>query len=256
MEQNWQNYRSTLNGKAAIFSIQTINDEILLKQKLYPISIQIKLSYDALDNGLPHLKSYSSLEKEIFKITTLLHTIPSIFYAGYTLSDSYATLYFYVNNTESLFELLAQFPDITDIKTQDDPQWDIYFDFLLPSDLELKLHATLQAIELLEQNGVNLDEQQQIEHTFYFREEDDMYAFLEHITIKHIPNIILKHTNTPVLTENTLITHIVKIEQEIAFNTPEIYQYIEQFEIMAEMFYGEYEGWQLLNLIRKEEYLN
>lgn len=101
------------------------------------------------ENELPDPSFYQTLMRQIVKLWTQLSALPDTLYAGHVLSAGHAQLYFYCDNTEPFLEVLKQFEEISAIEIQYDPHWDIYFDFLLPSPLEMKIHATEEVLELL-----------------------------------------------------------------------------------------------------------
>ncbi|MDG6894052.1 ribonuclease E inhibitor RraB [Volucribacter amazonae] len=76
---------------------------------------------------------------------------------------------FYTNYAKEVIDILNGFDSITDIKQQQDPQASIYFDFLLPSPLELKLNATEEILTILQTNGDDLSERRPVEHIFHFK---------------------------------------------------------------------------------------
>ena len=131
---------------------------------------------------------------------------------------------------------------------QDDPQWDTYFDFLLPSPLEMKLNTTEEIIDMLVQHRRNLADNYTIEHTFQFPEENMMFQFMEEVNLGDTSFNTMSYSNTPVTITNEDDSkesfYIVKIEQELTLDTEDIFNYVEQFENLAEKFSGEYNGWE------------
>ncbi|WP_040977496.1 TIGR01619 family protein [Necropsobacter massiliensis] len=243
--QNWQNYRSMVNDKPAIFAVNlTLLEQYTAGEGKYTKILQFSLPYHAEDNGLPLPEAYQSLLNEIVKVSALLCTLPAVLYAGYIISAQRAKLHFYCNQAAPLLAVLQQFPTITEINEQDDPLWDIYFDFLLPSPLEIKINATEEVLDMLVHNGRNLAEIYLIEHSFHFPQEDDMYHFLDYVTSNDIAFTTLKHTNLPIALDEEENVYLVKLEQELALDDGEIFAYVEKFENMAIQFSGEYVGWE------------
>lgn len=253
--QSWQNYRSVLNDKLAIFSV---NLEVLHQ---FPLSkshhiIQFKFPYAMLDeNELPDPSFYQTLMRQIVKLWTQLSVLPDTLYAGHVLSAGHAQLYFYCDNTEPFLEVLKQFEEISAIEIQYDPHWDIYFDFLLPSPLEMKIHATEEVLELLTKNGRDLAALYTIEHSFRFEEEANMFAFMDYLHAQSITLVSTQYSQLPVMLEEDEPVYLVRLEQELSLDNSQIFNYVEQFEDIANQFSGEYAGWEC-DAIKTQEQLN
>ncbi|WP_101774899.1 TIGR01619 family protein [Pasteurella oralis] len=252
LEQSWQNYRSMVNDKLAIFSI---NLEILKK---FPSEtshkvIQFQFSYQADENQLPAPEAYQDLMEQVFKVWTQLCALPNTLYAGHVLSAGKAQLYFYCEYVEPFLDVLQQFDNIEKINIQDDPNWDIYFDFLLPSPLEMKINATEEVLDLLVQNGRDLADTYLIEHGFHFEDENNMFRFMEHVNLQNMDFISMQYSNTPVIIDDEIPFYVVKLEQELSLDSADIFKYVEEFENIASQFNGEYVGWECDSLHNKEQ---
>lgn len=242
-EKSWQTYRSMLNDALAIFSI---NLDILKKfpsDNMHKV-VQFSLPYQADENGLPDANHYQELMNQIFKILVQVGALSNTLYAGYVFSLGKAQLYFYCQEQEPILEVLKQFEQIDESSVQDDPNWDTYFDFLLPSPLEMKINATEEVLEMLTQNGRDLSDTFLVEHSFHFEDENSMYRFMEHLNLQNTDFVAMKYSNAPVVIEDEEPFYVVKLEQELMLNTLEIFGYVEEFENIASQFGGEYIGWE------------
>lgn len=255
--QNWQNYRSMVNDKLAVFSVNLgLVEQYTAVEGKYTKILQFSLPYQGDENGLPRPEEYQSVLSEIVKVSALLCTLPEVLYAGYIISAQRATLHFYCHQTAPLCAVLQQFPAITDINEQHDPLWDIYFDFLLPSPLEMKINATEEVLDMLVHSGRNLEDNYLIEHSFHFPREEDMYRFLDYITSNDIAFTTLKHTNMPITLDEEENVYLVKLEQELTLNNSDIFAYVEKFEHLALQFAGEYIGWESQDVVLDKNRLN
>ncbi|MGC6406493.1 TIGR01619 family protein [Bisgaard Taxon 45] len=253
--QSWQNYRSVLNDKLAIFSVNLAVLHQFPSPKSHHI-IQFKFPYAKLDeNGLPDPSFYQFLISQIVKLSTQLSALPDTLYAGHVLSAGDAQLYFYCDDTAAFLEVLKQFEDVSAIEIQHDPHWDIYFDFLLPSPLEMKIHATEEVLELLSKNGRDLSELYAIEHAFRFEDETNMFSFMDYLHTQPIALVSMQYSQFPVSVEDEAPFYLVKLEQELSLENSQIFNYVEQFEDMANQFSGEYIGWEC-DAINDQEQLN
>ncbi|QLB13129.1 uncharacterized protein (TIGR01619 family) [Bisgaardia hudsonensis] len=259
IEQNWQNYRSKINDEVAIFSVNLgIFDQFALIQDECRKILQINLSFSTKQATIVEDENYQNILKEIFKISTLLSTVKKTCYVGYSISSKKTAIYFYCKNEKPLLEILKQFPEIESYSVQKDPNWDIYFDFLIPSPLEMKINATEEILAMLQQNNRSLENIFYIEHTFYFSDTENMRLFLEKIVEKRISFVKLQHSPMPVpIDEDENETaYIVQLDQEIALNTPEIFQSVEIFEILSNQFSATYVGWESQDISLYKNHLN
>lgn len=243
IDSSWQTYRSTVNDALAIFSI---NLEMLKKfpsDNMHKV-VQCALPYKADENGLPDAQHYQVLMSQIVKILVQVGALSNTLYAGHVFSLGHVQLYFYCQVPEPVLDVLKQIDQIEQTAVQDDPNWDIYFDFLLPSPLEMKINATEEVLDRLVQSGRDLADTFLIEHDFHFDDEDSMYRFMEHVNLQNVDFVAMKYSHSPVQWEDQDPFYVVKIEQELALNTLAIFQYVEEFEHLASQFAGEYAGWE------------
>ncbi|WP_233141746.1 TIGR01619 family protein [Aggregatibacter actinomycetemcomitans] len=248
-EQNWQNYRTLINGKIASCTVNLDIFEAFSPQK-YNKVVQVSLPYEPDENAMPTLDEHHRVITELFKILIQVSALSDVLYAGHIIGDGHLQLHFYCDKPTALFDVLDQFKEHIDhTGVQDDPNWDTYFDFLLPSPLEMKLNVTEEILGMLLQNGRNLADNYLIEHTFQFADEQLMYQFMEETNLSDIYFNTMSYSNAPIIfsasdEEDKESFYIVKIEQEMSLDTDEIFAYVEQFERLAEKFSGEYVGWE------------
>lgn len=258
IENNWQNYRSKINDKDAIFAVNlNIIEHFQPAMKADKI-IQFSVPYEhAKGNGLPSNENYQSLLETIFKISSLLSSTADSYYAGYLFTDNKAKLYCYTANPEYILEILQQFSFVEDISIQEDPYWDTYFDFLLPSPLEMKLHGTQEVLDMLSHNGRCLDDSYHLAHTLYFPEEQNMNTFIEYLANNNDINFsTLQHSASAVTINNDEQVYIVKLDQDISLNSDEIFDTVKQLEKLATQYCGTYVGWESEDTLINKEQLN
>ena len=247
-EQNWQSYRTLINGNV---SFCTVNLDIVerFSPDSYNKIVQVSMPYESDEKGMPTLEVHERITLDLFRLLVQSSSLSEVIYAGHISGDGHLQVYYYCDDSEPLFDMLSQFKDCVDkIDVQDDPQWDTYFDFLLPSPLEMKLNATEEIIDMLVQHRRNLADNYTIEHTFQFPEENMMFQFMEEVNLGDTSFNTMSYSNTPVTITNEDDSkesfYIVKIEQELTLDTEDIFNYVEQFENLAEKFSGEYNGWE------------
>lgn len=253
---NWQNYRSTVNGMPAVFTAN-IEDVDQYHGKDCNKIVQFTLGYEADETGLPSEGEYDKLINRIFKILAQLTALPQVFFAGHFICNGQAKLHFYCEHESLLLETLQQIDFVEDINVQDDPNWDIYFDFLLASPLEIKLNATEELLGLLQSKGRDLSDTYLVEHSFHFDQEEKMFPFMDEISLGDYSFTMLQYSAQAIqFDEDDDPYYLVKLEQEISLDNGEIFELVEKFENLATQFMGEYIGWECDSLMDDNRQLN
>lgn len=245
IEQEWQNYRSKINDKLAVFSVNLkLLEQFPVVNHICEIVVHFEVPYISDAQGLPQIESYAGLQQDLLKISSLISAQPNVYYAGNILCNGNATLYFYCNDALDITDVLSDnFPNAVNIEKQFDSTWDLYFDFLMASQADLKVNAAEELLATLIEKGEDISKSYQIEHTFYFYKENDLYLFLENIATSDISFLSLKHSSKQI-SVNGYNVYIAKIEQELYLNDASIYEYIRNFEELALQHSGEYIGWE------------
>ena len=120
-EQNWQNYRTLINGNMASCTVNLDIFEQFTPDKFNKI-VQVSLPYEADENTMPTLDEHHRVVKELFKILVQASALSELLYAGHIFTEGHLKLYFYCDETTALFGVLDQFKeDIEEITVQEDP---------------------------------------------------------------------------------------------------------------------------------------
>ncbi|MDU8923903.1 TIGR01619 family protein [Pasteurellaceae bacterium LIM206] len=256
IEQNWQNYRSTINNRVAIFSANLgIFDQFPMDERECYV-VQFAIPFKANEIGMPVAEVYQDLFKSILRALSQLSALSNSLYAGHTICDGKAKLYFYTSDPSEFANVLIDLDYCHDLDVQGDPNWDTYFDFLLPSPLESKLNATEEILGLLNQNGKNLADVFAIEHTFYFDNKENMLEFIENIALEKIFFNAIKYTDERVTVDEDEAFYMLKLEQELSLNSMDIFNLVEKFDQLANQYSGEYVGWECDGMAREKDQLN
>lgn len=255
MAAQWQHYRTNVNGNEALFSV---NLSYVDEQRMDASTVvQFELPFEAESDGLPSESNFKRFIRDLIKVTSLINSLEDVSYVGYWLCKGVAQVYFYCTY-EDKSELVAilEHANCQKIKAQLDPTWDIYFDFLIPSPLEIKMTATEEMLSILRQHGEELDKAYKIDHRFYFYQEQDMQEFLEYVAEQDKDFLSLQHSNMPVPVRENENAYLVKVEQEVNLEENIIFDTVEFFEQTSQEFQGRYLGWRPQNSVMDEKYLN
>jgi hypothetical protein len=139
--------------------------------------------------------------------------------------------------------ILEQFPELdVQARTQHDPEWSVYREFLCPSQLERLLIQNRRKVREIDQ--ADLDDDQMIDHTVWFTSPDDRSAFAEIVAERgfelHYPEQDVQFATTEEDVEYGLtITREERIDVE---TMDELVRWLFKFALR---FGGEYEGWHM-----------
>lgn len=258
IEQDWQNYRSKINESAAIFSVNLgLFEQFPLVNHICEIVVQFDIPYLFGEDGLPQLETYSDLQRDLLKISTLISAQPNVHYAGNTLCNGNATFYFYCNDALDVTDVIeSSFPEAINIQKQFDPTWDLYFDFLVVSPLEMKLNATAELLNMLKNNGKDLSNNYQIEHKFYFSDKRCLSSFLEYISTNTMPFLDIRLSPEVISIHEEEGGYSVKLAQELSLDNSYIFQLVKEFDALAFQYEGDYIGWECLDVLIDKPQLN
>lgn len=250
-KNNWQTYRTALKGKEAIITVNlAIAEQLDENAHSYVIHFSIPLSLGS-DRSITTAQQY--LDQFSQTLLPLMALGDSLF-AGYIVADEKITLYFYSKDadvfTQSLQRLDFIHSDGIVPISQADPNCDLYYDFLLPSPLEMKLNATADTLTLLQQEGEDLSKPRQITHKFQFEREEMMEEFIDYFAQQL--SFDIKYTETPVQYDGESV-YLVNLEQEASLDDDTIFNLVEEFEQQAAEYDGEYNGWECQMLSSSEK---
>ncbi|OOF47329.1 TIGR01619 family protein [Rodentibacter trehalosifermentans] len=253
---NWQNYRSMVNDMPAVFTANIENIDQFHGKNCNKI-VQFTINYDSDESGLPSEGEYDKLINRIFKTLAQLTALPNVFFAGHFICNGQAKIHFYCEHSEILLETLSQIDFVEGVAVQEDPNWDIYFDFLLASPLEIKMNATEELLGLLQSKGRDLSDTYLVEHSFHFDEEQKMFPFMDELSLGDYSFTTLQYSAQAIqFHEDDEPYYLVKLEQEIPLDNGEIFELVEKFEKLARQFMGDYIGWECDSLMDDNKQLN
>ncbi|HBO37854.1 MAG TPA: TIGR01619 family protein [Pasteurellaceae bacterium] len=256
LEQNWQNYRTLINDHLAIISV---NMEMFsgFPSPQHDKIAHFSLPYEAGEDGLPKPEEQESMFRNIIKSLSQVCALPDILYAGHIISDGKVSIYFYIEHEQPFIETVLQLVPLEEIKIQVDPDWDTYFDFLLPSQLEIKFSLTEDILDTMVENGLDLSQVYTVEHGFHFDHKEDMEDFIEKCSLQNISFSTIRYTDSPVQVENMEHpVYLLKLEQELQLDNQDIFNAVEQFDELSRQYAMEYIGWEHADFGEDKKYLN
>ena len=135
----------------------------------------------ANEDGFPDNGEWEKLEEiEDMLVSSFEKKLEAVF-VGKTLNNGRRGLYFYSGDTllvdQIVDELRAHFPEYTfEHQLTEDPEWEVYFEYLYPDEESLLRIDNNRALQLLEEQGDQSFVPRRITYTLYFRSEADREA--------------------------------------------------------------------------------
>lgn len=176
--ENWTVYIGRLEDNPAVFRLNLGLEEIAPITQ-YPQSVRLTFELKEPDgNGFSNNRErdflYTIEDEEIMPLLN-----ESDILTGIVTYQGTITWYFYTENTSDLEKrlqsIVTKHPDYgTQIKTTDDTDWKIYFEFLFPNIYEMQSIHNSNLQEHCEEAGDHTDQERPIEHWLYFQTEKDM----------------------------------------------------------------------------------
>ncbi|AWX15964.1 TIGR01619 family protein [Mergibacter septicus] len=243
---NFQSYRSLLNDKIALFSVN-LSLANRYEEGKNVTCVHFSIPYTANESGLPNKDIYQEHLETLFRILIQLEALDDIFYAGHVINNGKTNIYFYSDDPSYLVESLAFFEQVEQIEQQFDHDWDIYYNFLLPSPLELNIHSTLENLEILQQQGEDLSLPHVIEHSFQFENEEDMYLFIQNNELTQLADFQIHYTEQPVYLEyQQQYLYLVMLKHKISLHDNAIFKLVEELDYLAYQHNGLYQSWKTI----------
>jgi uncharacterized protein (TIGR01619 family) len=253
LKSNWQTYRTLFKDKEAII---TVNLDIAeqLDSHQYPYVVHFLIPFPlATDSSAEAVQQHLD---EFSQTLLPLMAISDSLFAGYIVSQETVTLYFYTQEVAAFKTILTQLDFISEenITSQSDPNCDLYYDFLLPSPLEMKINATSETLTMLLQEGEDLAQPHQVTHKFQFENAELMDEFIDYFGQQH--SFEIKYTEKPIQYDDGEEVYLVTLEHEISLDDDTIFNLVEDFELQAANYDGEYNGWECRILLLSEKPLH
>lgn len=177
--ENWAVYIGRVEDKPAVFRLNLGIGEINLPIAGYNQCVRLNIILKAADEyGFS-----SDEERSLLYELEDLHLMPLLketdFLAGVVTYQGCVTWFFYTLNADTLAESIkAAFSKITDYEAEvrivDDPNWEIYTDYLYPNIYEYQSIKNSAVCRHCEESGDHTDQERPIEHWMYFDTEEDM----------------------------------------------------------------------------------
>ncbi|KPN70692.1 DUF695 domain-containing protein [Neisseria sp. 83E34] len=234
------------DGSPCIIRVRTdLADKAPLAGK--PILCNIALGYKGEANGLPTEREVERLQAFIEGIIEHAEAKKSGIWVGSITSHRQRIVFFYSDDADlfhktnaAYLNSLSEIPFVLGGNAEDDPDWQLYRNTLLPSREVRAYERNAPMIEALQNYGDNLSQLRPIHHYAYFDSLADAEAFAcaAGSLGKYLNDINRSIDNTEVY--RVTLTHVDYIDAE------RMAKIAANLEALAEQYNGEYDDWEAL----------
>jgi uncharacterized protein (TIGR01619 family) len=239
----WDAYLCLVNEKPASIAIDLdLRRFAPLEDRIHLIHISIQV-LEPDENGLPkghELEKLSEIEDNL--ACELGDKLDAVF-AGRIAHDGLRSFYFYAATTADaaavVIDSISEFEGYSaQLEISEEPEWETYFDFLLPDEREFQRIQNRRLLAQLEEYGDKPDRPRRIEHWVYFPTEENRADFVRSVVSQgyQCDNMAAEKENP--LDFKLLVSREDTTTEE---NIDEVVLYLWE---TAQEFEGEYDGWE------------
>lgn len=243
-EQDWDVYFCYLEDTPAFISVDLGYFDIApLTDKPHLIEVAAGLLTTTAD-GFPENDEWEKLEEiEDMLVNSFEEKLEASF-VGKTLNSGRRGLYFYSGDTllveQMIDELRQHFPAYTfEHQVQEDPNWEVYFDYLYPDEESLLRIQNNKMLRLLEEQGDQAYVPRLISYSLYFRSKKDRAAVVEEV-IKSGFEVV----EESMLGSDKEVPYKLVLSRESKADEETIYLVTEMLQQLAIQHDGEFDGWE------------
>lgn len=240
---DWDAYFCTLDEKPASIAIDLdLRRFAPLEDRINLIQISIRVM-DPDENGLPkghELEKLSEIEDNL--ACELGDKLDAVF-AGRIAHDGLRSFYFYAATSADAAEVvinsISEFEGYSaQLEISEEPEWETYFDFLLPDEREFQRIQNRRLLAQLEEYGDKPDRPRKIEHWVYFPTEENRADFVRSVVSQGYQCENMPAEDGNPLNYKLLVSRDDPTTEE---NIDEVVLYLWE---TAQEFEGEYDGWE------------
>ena len=203
------------------------------------------------ESGLPRgteLETLSAIEDALaYQLGSQLSAIQ----VGRAAFHGYRLFFFYCSNPDSVASVMAEamcdFPGYkAELVVSEEPDWDTYFQFLLPDAREFQRMQNRRLLEELEQLGDDSSQERLVEHWLFFRTEELRSNFLKWALGEGFLPVGLEREEEDELPwKLRLGRNEFTQEEDLDEAVLTLFDKVQEFE-------GEYDGWETY-VVRKRD---
>lgn len=180
---NWDFYFCEVDENAALISVDLNLAEFAPNVQLpYVVYISLKINNKSA-KGFPAPSELGTLCRIEDHLLARIGRQNTALFCGRVTTNGCRDLIFFAQNPTRTIALLEagmrQFPQYKfEAGWKEDPDWDMYFNFLFPNENELNAIFNQRVVAQLRKSGTPLTEKRHLVHTAYFQNETDRDRFI------------------------------------------------------------------------------
>jgi len=242
MADDWDFFLCRVDDKPASILVNFgLADEAPIERLPYMACIQVHMK--APDpNGLSSREESTTLAAIEDSLTANLADEGTAMYVGRNTSDGRRDFYFYIahptgwqDRVEQIMQLFQAYDFASGVRNE--PNWQTYFEFLYPSEIDQLCIANRRVCQSLEQNGDALTQERGIDHYAQFPDAASRSSFIDE-ALKL--GFAIRSTTDPKTTDDLFRIHLVRADIPGYANIDAI---TEPLFGLAKEFGGSYAGW-------------
>lgn len=242
-QADWDVYFCYLEDTPAFISVDLgLYDVAPLPDKPHLIEIAVGL-LTTNEDGFPDNGEWTKLEEiEDMLVSSFEEKLEAVF-VGKTLNSGRRGLYFYSGETllveQMVDELRSHFSEYTfEHQVTEDPNWEIYFEYLFPDEESLLRIQNNKILQLLEDQGDQAYVPRKITYFIYFRSAEDRAAAKYEVVSSGFEVEEESEQEQEELPYKLVLSNQSKADEE------SIYLVTEMLLQLAIKHDGEFDGWE------------
>jgi uncharacterized protein (TIGR01619 family) len=243
MESDWDFYFCELNGRPASILLDLAYGESGPVSGLNECLIMRLTLHDVRDDGLPtraENERLAELEDALEQVWE--SDVEDVCHVGRVTTNGWRDFFFYCREAPAFYEklaaVLARFPDYEpEFGLEDDPEWQIYFGLLYPSDREWQMISSERMLRHLEESGDQPQIEREVVHWVSFDTEEARNDFIQKVTQ-------LGFQTRSVPEEEADIPFAVEVSRRQTTDRNSIHQAVFTLYDVTQEFGGKYDGWE------------
>lgn len=187
MAENWDVYRCRVDDHPASLYVDLgIAERAPLSKRPCLLRVMYRLRFPNSDGLINSSEAETLFEIEEALFAAVARQLRSRYVGRLTTRGGREHFYYAVSAAEfeaAVGPVQEQFPHYYFEQTaQSDPDWEVYFDLLYPTDLDLQTINTRRQVEALIREGVDVQEARDVDHWLYFPSIASRQQFIEGVT--------------------------------------------------------------------------
>ena len=187
MPENWDIYRCLVDDHpTAIYVDLGVGDKAPQSKRPCLLRVIYRLQTPNAEGLSDAAEAETLFEIEDVLFTAVSRQLRARYVGRITTQGGREHFYYAVSAAEfepALDQVQAQFPDYNFEQTaQADPDWEVYFDLLYPTDLDLQTINTRRQVEALIRDGVDVLQARDVDHWLYFPSTTARQRFIDQVS--------------------------------------------------------------------------